>query len=395
MKTLGVSLLAVVVALVGCGPDAPAPAADPPAPAPAVATRAVPSVADIRSVNGAAMAPPFVGSPFLGTPPTASGDAQRDRLALLSFEVDQLKHAHHVRQQRLATEGVPLRQARALDAPTLLGVAAAAISASGADAEIIACDCSEYPCLVHARIKSGEQSFFAWSMEMQKRLGGMAVNECEHLPQGSKSDVRTCGVGVFAAVPQRESTNAYARTMFRLRGFYTAVDGVLPFAMFAPFAPFAPSPSPPLPLRMEITGEMFAALEAEKAYLQAQLAKPLSWADIEGEVFPFPEGHTREGDDQELRAAIETGLRDNRQNARIEATDCSEYPCLATVVFADDSVDITWSKQAASALKGLYFYERRGRTVLLALPMGREGSLQSQDLGKRLGVRMALLLAER
>ena len=179
--------------------------------------------------------------------------------------------------------------------------------------------------------------------------------------------------------------------MFRLRGFYTAVDGVLPFALHPPFTPFG---SPPLPLRMEITEEMFAALAAEKTYLQAQLAKPLSWADIEGEVLPFPEGHTRESDDQELRAAmIETGLRDNSQNARIEATDCSEYPCLATVVFADDSVDITWSKQAASALKGLYFYERRGRTVLLALPVGREGSLQSQDLGKRLGVRMALRAA--
>lgn len=73
--------------------------------------------------------------------------------------------------------------------------------------------------------------------------------------------------------------------------------------------------------------------------------------ETEGTPIAFPEGHSKEADQQKLLAALQTALKAHGLEGDVAAVDCSEFPCIAHGGFKgidDDAINAVFDDAKAA-----------------------------------------------
>ncbi len=101
-----------------------------------------------------------------------------------------------------------------------------------------------------------------------------------------------------------------------------------------------------------VSEERVQFLEGEVKRLKKLVdAQTATQTESEGTPLAFPEGHSKEADQQKLLAALQTALKAHGLEGDVAAVDCSEFPCIAHGGFKgidDDAINAVFDEAKAA-----------------------------------------------
>lgn len=150
-----------------------------------------------------------------------------------------------------------------------------------------------------------------------------------------------------------------------------------------------------------VSEERVQFLEGEVRRLQRLVdTQSATQAETEGTPIAFPEGHSKEADQQKLLAALQTALKAHGLDGDVAAVDCSEFPCIAhggfkgiddeaiNAVFDDAKAAVGGAPYASlNRFKGSKDGESDKTTFSLSLYPENLPAAEQENLNKRLRAR--------